>query len=69
LTGANVNATLEIADVVRIPVIASGGINSLSDILSLYRYRDRGIKGAIIGRALYEGNLDGQAALKAVDQK
>lgn len=59
--GPNVAATEALARAVSIPVIASGGVSSLADLLAL---RDTGvIAGAISGRALYDGAIDLGAAL------
>ena len=60
LQGVNVDATAELARAVKIPVIASGGVASLDDIASL---KSRGIPGAILGRALYDGRVDLKSAL------
>ena len=65
LTGVNVEATVKLARELKIPVIASGGIASIQDILNLVPYEKEGIIGAIAGRALYEGKLDFKAAMKA----
>ncbi len=54
MEGPNVEATAKLADNVRIPVIASGGVSSLDDIRSLAKGADAGIDGVIVGRALYE---------------
>ncbi|SPJ22936.1 1-(5-phosphoribosyl)-5-[(5-phosphoribosylamino)methylideneamino]imidazole-4-carboxamide isomerase [Palleronia abyssalis] len=62
--GPNVQATENLARAVKIPVIASGGVSSMQDLLAL---RDTGvIAGAISGRALYDGALDLRAALDAL---
>ena len=62
--GPNIAATADLARAVSIPVIASGGVSSLDDIIAL---RDTGaIAGAISGRALYDGALDLKAALGAL---
>lgn len=64
MQGPNVAATEALARAVTIPVIASGGVSSLSDLLAL---RDtRVIAGAISGRALYEGAIDLAGALEAL---
>ena len=60
LEGVNLEATAELARAVKIPVIASGGIASLDDIAAL---KAKGIPGAILGRALYDGRVDLQSAL------
>jgi phosphoribosylformimino-5-aminoimidazole carboxamide ribotide isomerase len=49
-------------------VIASGGINSLTDIEKLCGVEDEGVMGAITGRAIYEGKLDFSAAQKLVEK-
>ena len=58
MSGLNIDATVELARSIRIPVIASGGITSLDDIRALCAVEEEGIMGAITGRALYEGTLD-----------
>ncbi|ANU07294.1 1-(5-phosphoribosyl)-5-[(5-phosphoribosylamino)methylideneamino]imidazole-4-carboxamide isomerase [Paraurantiacibacter namhicola] len=58
LKGCNVQATVELARSVDIPVIASGGVKGLDDIHMLAVQADQGIEGVITGRALYEGRLD-----------
>jgi len=65
LAGVNLSATRAVAAAVTIPVIASGGVSSLEDIAGLRLAPER-IAGAILGRALYEGQVDGRAALQAV---
>ena len=54
LQGVNVQAMTEMADALDIPVIASGGVSTLEDIRKL---KDTGVEGAIVGKALYTGNL------------
>ena len=62
--GPNITATQTLAQAVTIPVIASGGVSSMADLLAL---RDCGvIAGAISGRALYEGAIDLKSALLAL---
>lgn len=64
MTGPNVEATAALARAVSIPVIASGGVSSLADLVAL---RDTGIiAGAISGRALYDGAIDLAEALAAL---
>ena len=62
MAGPNVEATADLARAVSIPVIASGGVSSLADLIAL---RDCGValNGAISGRALYDGALDLKQAL------
>jgi len=58
MNGVNVEATVKLAQAIKIPVIASGGITNLDDIRALSEVADEGIMGAITGRAIYEGTLD-----------
>jgi phosphoribosylformimino-5-aminoimidazole carboxamide ribotide isomerase len=67
MQGVNVEATVELARSISIPVIASGGISSLDDLRSLCAVQQEGITGAIIGRALYEGSIDLAAAQQLVN--
>jgi phosphoribosylformimino-5-aminoimidazole carboxamide ribotide isomerase len=63
LGGVNLEATLALAQAVRLPVIASGGVASITDVAALAKLGDQGIEGVIIGRALYDGRIDPAAAL------
>ena len=63
LKGVNLDATVELARRVDIPVIASGGVKGLDDIHLLSLHAKDGIEGVITGRALYDGRLDLAAAL------
>jgi len=63
MAGPNLERTKQIADSVDIPVIASGGVNSIEDIKKLAQSGN--IEAAIIGRALYEGTLKLSDAIKA----
>ncbi|MCJ2133582.1 1-(5-phosphoribosyl)-5-[(5-phosphoribosylamino)methylideneamino]imidazole-4-carboxamide isomerase [Methylobacterium sp. J-026] len=66
LKGLNVEMTLALAQAVRIPVIASGGLASIDDVHRLLQPDCALIAGAITGRALYDGRIDPQAALAAI---
>ncbi len=61
--GVNISETLKIADCVKIPVIASGGVASLDDIRKLLSLEKNGVEGVIVGRALYSGAVTLSAAL------
>ncbi len=69
LQGVNVAATRALARATSVPVIASGGIASLGDIEALMAAAEDGIKGAIVGRALYDGRIDPAAALSLVHNR
>ncbi len=66
LKGLNVEMTLALAEAVRIPVIASGGLASIDDVHRLLQPDCALIAGAITGRALYDGRIDPEAALAAI---
>ena len=63
LKGCNVEATVDLARAVRIPVIASGGVAGIDEIHVLARHARDGVEGVITGRALYDGRLDLAEAL------
>ncbi|MEE4209653.1 MAG: 1-(5-phosphoribosyl)-5-[(5-phosphoribosylamino)methylideneamino] imidazole-4-carboxamide isomerase, partial [Parvularcula sp.] len=65
LQGPNIDATLELAEAVSVPIIASGGVSSADDIAALARVSEKGIAGVIVGKALYEGRVSPADALKA----
>ena len=65
LSGVNIEATVALARVLTIPVIASGGIHTVDVIKALKAVEGEGIIGVIAGRSLYEGTLDFKAAVAA----
>ncbi len=65
-TGVNVALTGELADAVSIPIIASGGVASVDDLRALKARKGTPIEGSILGRALYDGDIDPTEALLAV---
>lgn len=64
LTEPNFAATAELIDAVRLPVIAAGGISNLNHLQMLNKL---GAEGAILGKALYTGNINLKQALAAVN--
>lgn len=68
LQGPNLEALRELATGVNIPVIASGGISSITDLLSLLALEPIGVEGVIVGRALYTGDISLKEANQAVGQ-
>jgi len=64
LKGVNIEATVDLARRVDIPVIASGGVKGLDDIRMLALHSTDGIEGVITGRAIYEGKLDLATAIQ-----
>jgi len=65
MQGPNIEATAALAHAVSIPVIASGGVASLDDLIAL-KTCGAPLNGAISGRALYDGAIDLKAALRAL---
>ena len=63
LKGCNIEATVDLARQVDIPVIASGGVAGISDIRLLALHARDGVEGVITGRAIYDGRLDLATAL------
>ncbi len=68
LTGVNIEATVNLARALTIPVIASGGITNLDDVRRLCAVEAEGIIGAITGRAIYQGTLNFAEAQALADQ-
>lgn len=66
MQGPNVASTAELAQAISIPVIASGGVSCLEDLVALKA--EGSIAGAISGRALYDGRIDLAAALAAMKE-
>jgi phosphoribosylformimino-5-aminoimidazole carboxamide ribotide isomerase len=62
--GPNVSATGALAQAVRVPVLASGGVARVEDLLALARVP--GVLGTVVGRAIYTGDIDLAAAIRAV---
>lgn len=65
LSGPNLSALREVVECSPFPVIASGGITRVQDLVAVQALGSR-IEGAIVGKALYDGKLDYRAALAAV---
>ena len=63
LEGPNIQALREITEVSINPVIASGGIGSINDLISLVDLEHEGIEAIIVGRALYDGSIDLKEAI------
>ena len=69
MNGVNIEATYKLAQAIKTPIIASGGLNSLKDVQAICeKLVPEGIIGTIAGRALYEGKLDLKKAQAAADQ-
>lgn len=64
MQGPNIPETAALAERISTPVILSGGVSSIHDLLSIKAFAHRGIEGAIIGRAMYDGAIDPKRALE-----
>ncbi len=58
LTGTDLSGTKNLAQNLKIPVIASGGIGNLDDVLKVKELEQFGVIGAIVGRAIYDKKID-----------
>ena len=68
MKGPNLEALRELATAIDTPVIASGGVSSVSDLLSLLSLVTSGVSGVIVGKALYTGDVSLKQAIRAVGQ-
>ena len=66
LAGPNLKALREMADASSVPVIASGGVGCMADLLALLALEPYGVNGVITGRALYDGRIDLKEAIHAI---
>ncbi len=57
-SGVNINALSHLLSITGLNVIAAGGVTTIEDVKQLYTLKDRGLAGAITGRAIYEGTLN-----------
>ena len=68
MIGPNMDALRELAESVSVPVIASGGVSSLTDLLTLLSLESVGVTGAIVGKAIYTGDVSLKEAVRAVGE-
>jgi phosphoribosylformimino-5-aminoimidazole carboxamide ribotide isomerase len=66
LQGPNLDALRELSTAIDTPVIASGGVSAISDLLSLLSLVPAGVSGVIVGKALYTGDVSLKQAIRAV---
>jgi len=67
-TGPNIEETRRLAESVSIPVVASGGVSTIDDIINLIPLKKAGLAGVITGKALYEGTLKLKEAIEILKQ-
>ncbi len=68
MQGLNLDATVELAESISIPVIASGGMTNMDDVMTVSAKESTGIMGAILGRSIYEGTIDLATAQQYSDE-
>lgn len=66
MQGPNIESLRQLAENVDVPVIASGGVSSITDLLSLLALESVGVSGAIVGKAIYTGDIQLREAIRAV---
>ncbi|WP_188584976.1 bifunctional 1-(5-phosphoribosyl)-5-((5-phosphoribosylamino)methylideneamino)imidazole-4-carboxamide isomerase/phosphoribosylanthranilate isomerase PriA [Gordonia jinhuaensis] len=69
LAGPNLELLAEVADRASAPVVASGGVSAIDDLVAISGLTDRGVEGAIVGKALYAGRFTLPEALEAVARR
>ena len=57
-TGPNLEETINIAKISSSPVVVSGGISSIEDIKRIKKLNALNIEGVIVGKAIYDGDID-----------
>ena len=68
MQGPNIEATVELARAISVPVIASGGVSSMADLEALKKAGQGLLQGVISGRALYDGRIDLAAAIGLLEE-
>ena len=68
MQGVNLESTKALAEATRIPIIASGGVTNMQDLIELQKLEESGVQGVITGRAIYEGTLDFAEGQKFFDE-
>lgn len=66
LAGPNLDLLKEVCSFTRKPIVASGGVSNLEDLISLHKLTSIGVEGVIVGKAIYSGALDLREALMKV---
>ena len=65
--GPNFNETLKVADKSNCPVIISGGVSSIDDIKKAKELNNNNIEGIIVGKAIYDGDIELDELVKELD--
>tara|TARA_B100000686_G_C16719957_1_gene934328 strand:+ start:250 stop:969 length:720 start_codon:yes stop_codon:yes gene_type:complete len=65
-SGPNVTEAANLANLIKFPLVISGGISSIDDVLNIKKSKFKNIEGIIIGRAIYDGNIDTKKLSKII---
>jgi len=57
-SGPNLQETVDLSNMTKIPFVISGGVSSINDVINIKKNKYRNIEGIIIGKAIYDGNID-----------
>ena len=57
-SGPNLQETINVSNLTKIPVVISGGVASISDVINIKKNKFSNIEGIIIGKAIYDGNIN-----------
>ena len=63
-TGPNIQDTVNLSNLTKIPVVVSGGVSSIDDVVNIQKNKFKNIEGIIIGKAIYDGNINIQELKK-----
>jgi phosphoribosylformimino-5-aminoimidazole carboxamide ribotide isomerase len=69
LKGPNIKSLKEMLSAAKVDVVAAGGVSTIADVKALKTLEPKGLKGMIIGKALYEGTIDLSEAIRICSQK
>ena len=57
-SGPSLDETINLSNLTNIPVVISGGVSSINDVMNIKKRKLKNIEGIIIGKAIYDGNID-----------
>ena len=57
-SGPNFQETEDLSNLTKIPFVISGGVSSINDVINVKKRKYQNIEGIIIGKAIYDGNID-----------
>ena len=57
-SGPNFQETVDLSNLTKIPFVISGGVSSINDVINVKKNKYQNIEGIIIGKAIYDGNID-----------